>query len=145
MSRWTIRDIQRIREARYSDGLSIPATAQKLGVSEWAVSTYAPGRPGKVSNELVRAVFVRSGLSAAKVAQDIGWLGKGRYGDGVRLRRALGLQSEAGKKDRTTGEYTWGFRRTIDAETAGLIAEACGVGAWEVMPSDDDELEAMAA
>lgn len=130
----TAETVERVREARYMDGLTIAETMRVSGVSAWAVNKYAPGRPGKVPVGPVREVFLASGVSACAVAADLGWLVKGS-GDSSRLRRRLGINREVWGHGDKRG---FGFARTIDAEVAGLIAEACGQPAWSVLPDEDE-------
>jgi hypothetical protein len=104
------------------------------------VRRIAPGRPGKISNEPIRRIFEEEsqrGLTAADVARSMGWWvsyknpkarqSKGPYADVARVRRALGIQADnAGIRQSK--------RRMIDAEMAGLLAEAMGYAAWEALP-----------
>lgn len=129
--RLTPLDIKRIRKLRYRDGLTIPATAEIVGCSEATVWHLAPGRPGKVPLDKLRGAFDASGLTATEVARRMGWL-DGRSPDGARVKRALGIYPSISRGRRSP-------RRLIDAETAGLLAEAIGVMAWEVMPDDEQE------
>lgn len=126
-----------IRELRYEDGLTIQATAARVGCSAFPVRQLAPGRPGKVPNDKLREAFTDSGLSAVEVARRVGWLcstgttqGQRTQADGSRVLRTLGLLDDSTKDRRST-------RTFIDAETAALLAEAIGVMAWEVMPDED--------
>lgn len=125
----TTTDVARIRELRYMDGLSGPAVAKIVGCSTSTVRKYAPGQPGKVPNDKLRAAFVASGLSASEVARRVGWWAGSA--DGARVKRALGLLPT------TNGRGRRQIRRLIDAEMAGMLAEAIGVEPWEVMPDDD--------
>jgi hypothetical protein len=102
------------------------------------VGRHAPGRPGKVPVGPVRDVFEASGLTAREVAREIGWVSPQRRRDGTsilegdssRLRRRLGITKEISRGLRYNA-------RSIDAEVAGLIAEACGQPAWTVMPDEE--------
>ena len=129
--------VQQIRDLRYIDGLTCPEVALSLGVNVHTVRHLAPGRPGKVPNDLTRAIFQSSGLTACSVARKMGWMcrdGRGHMkGDGSRLRRTLGLIVESGGSH---PNRTRSFRRLIDAEVAGLIAEACGHHSWEAIPDE---------
>ena len=131
-------DVQHIRELRYQDGLSCPVVAQMVGCSESTVRYYAPGQPGKVPNDLLRAAFETSPMTAAELARAMGWWApNGPYpevGDSSRVKRSLGLQVDV------NGNGKRSVRTMIDAEMAGLMAEALGLGAWEIMP--DEELMA---
>jgi hypothetical protein len=135
--------VKRIRELRYMDGLTAPATAALVGCSRCAVYRHAPGLPGRVPNGPAREVFLASGKSAASVAAEVGWMSKqacrnGTFkiaGDGSRLRRSLGITPDINKGTLTK-------RRLLDAEIAGLIAEACGQPAWSVMPDEDKQMAA---
>ena len=124
------REVARIRRLRYEDGLTAAETAKRVGRHRNTVRRIAPGRMGKVPVAPVREVFERSGRSASDVARELGWTaGRKASGapqwDGSRVRRTLGLMPDT--------RYKWkGYRREIDAETAGLIAEACGAAPWEV-------------
>lgn len=132
--------IASIRELRYTDGLTIMQTAQLVGCGHISVKRYAPGRPGKVPNDKLRATFEQSGVSAHEIALRLGWTcAPGRSptkrvtpgGDGSRVKRTLGLLPDVNGGGRRS------TRTMIDAETAGLIAEALGLAAWEVMPDED--------
>lgn len=122
-------EIQEIRELRYGDGLTREATAALVGRSPWTVGRYAPGRPGKVDNAALREAFERSGLTVAEVARRMNWWWVRNDGhlnaDGSRVKRTLGLLDDLNRCGRSR-------RRLIDAETAGLLAEAIGVMSWEV-------------
>jgi transcriptional regulator with XRE-family HTH domain len=132
--------IERVRSLRYEDGLTRPQIAELTGVGVSACRLYAPGAYiGKVSNAPVRQAFLDSGMTAAAVAQDIGWLSPQRQrngvvrmrGDSSRLLRALGLRLE---------NHRWGkkgYRQMLDAEHASMIAEACGVAGWSVLGDED--------
>lgn len=134
-----------IFKLRYQDGLTSPETAKRVGCNESTVAYYAPGRPGCVSNQLVREAFLASGHSAVEVALELGWTyrkGKTIYGDGSRLRRALGLypvvkksyeETERGSVD-TSHHYCY----RIDAEIVARIAEVIGLEPWEVGYFSDD-------
>lgn len=124
-----------IRSLRYEDGLTHDQIRELTGVCRESIRKYAPGRfVGKVSNSLARELFVASGRSACSVALDMGWVSPGRggriRGDGSRLLRTLGLQPERHRTGR-------GLRRMIDAEVAGMVAEACGCEAWEAIPDEE--------
>lgn len=143
----TMLDIKRIRELRYGDGLSCREVAEVVGCSESTVNSHAPGQPGKVPNDRLRAAFDRSGITAAEVARRMGWTHTSTWkrangmkgqtfdvGDSARVKRTLGIMSDiSGRGIRST-------RTMIDAETAGMMAEVLGLASWEVMP--DDELVA---
>jgi hypothetical protein len=122
-----------IRELRYLDGLSCRVVGERFGLGERMVNRLAPGWPGKVPNDRVRALFERSPMSAGDVARAVGWHstgGKGTTGcSGQRVLRTLGLADEwsHGRVIR---------RRLVDAETAMLLAEAMGFGRWEALPDD---------
>jgi hypothetical protein len=132
--------IANIRELRYVDGLTREQIRERTGINVRTSRKYAPGAfVGKVPNDAVREVFLASGLPAASVAQDIGWLSPQRQrngavrmrGDSSRLLRALGLRLE---------NHRWGkkgYRRMLDAEHASMIAEACGVAGWSVLGDED--------
>lgn len=123
-----------IRELRYMDGWTCERVAGVTGIHPRTVGKIAPGRPGKVSNDRVRAMFERSRLSAHAVAQAMGWekaAGDGRASaDGRRVLRALGLLPEVSRGYES-------FRSMIDAETAMLLAEAMGHAGWEALPDDE--------
>lgn len=123
-------DKARIRELRYGDGLSCSVVSILTGWSESAVRVAAPGRPGTIDNTRLREAFERSGLDAAVVAGRVGWMldrPDGVRADTSRLRRTLGITLDySGSKRR------YSRRRMIDAETAGLIADALGIGRWEI-------------
>lgn len=133
--RLTTRDVARIRELRYGDGLSSLVVAGMVGCSDRTIRKYAPGSPGRVPNDKLRAAFEASGLAAADVARRLGW-DSGHGPDTSRVRRKLGLRTESSGKKGTRYRS-----RNIDAETVALMAEAIGVAPWEVMP-DDDEIAA---
>lgn len=138
--RLTTLDIKRIKRLRYRDGLTIEQTAQAIGCGITTIKQYAPGHIGKVPNDKLRAAFEKSGQTAADVARRMGWMCRlgngGTCADVTRVKRTLGLLPEVnGKGHRST-------RRLIDAETAGLMAEAIGLMAWEVMPDDDERVAA---
>lgn len=132
--RLTTHDVRRIRELRYGDGLTLRAVAQIVGCSSEAVRCYAPGRPGKVPNDKLRAAFLASGLTAGEVGRRMGWLCRA-CGDAARVKRSLGLLPSGNK--RRNRAYT---ARNIDAETAALMAEAIGVMPWEIMPDDEQRV-----
>lgn len=122
----TAMEVARIRKLRYEDCLATPEIARLVGCSESTVRHRAPGRPGKIPVAPTREIFLASGVSAAEVARRLSWLHRGA-GDGNRVKRSLGINQDSSKGKR--------FRRTlIDAETAGLIAEACGHQRWEIEP-----------
>lgn len=131
----TTTEVARVRELRYLDGLTISQTAALTGLGTDCVRRYAPGRPGKVDNELLREAFVASCKQAADVARTVGWLcskddGRWVYGDGSRVKRTLGILPTV------AGHGGSQFRRMIDAEVAEVLAEAIGVAPWEVMPTE---------
>lgn len=133
----TTEDIDRIRGLRYGDGLTSAQTAAIIGRCVSTVERHAPGRPGKIDNSLLRMAFIASGRSAVGVARSLDWTysrGPGRVDrgyDGARVKRTLGIMpSIAGHGGRQ-------LRKLIDAETAGLIAEAIGVAPWEIMPDEE--------
>lgn len=131
--RLTPLDIARIRKLRYRDGLMQREVAEIIGCDVKTVWRYAPGHIGKIPNDKVRAAFEASRLTAAQVARRMGWMCAPGKADGARVKRALGILPDSyGPGIRST-------RRLIDAETAGLLAEAIGVMAWEVMPDDEQE------
>lgn len=126
-------EVARARELRYLDGLTVSQTAVLTGRNIDCVRRYAPGRPGKVDNALLREAFVASRKKAADVARTVGWLcskddGRWVYGDGSRVKRTLGILPTV------AGHGGSQFRRMIDAEVAEILAEAIGVAPWEVMP-----------
>lgn len=127
--RLTAPDVARIRELRYQDGLSCERVASSIGCSAMAVHYHAPGWPGKVDNAKLRAAFLASGLTASEVARRVGWW-NGHTGDGQRVKRTLGLSDDWGGHH---PHRTRTRRRLIDAETAGVLAEAIGVMPWEVI------------
>lgn len=130
----TIRDVTRIRELRYQDGLSAPAVAGIIGCSEQTVLHYAPGRPGKIPNDNLRELFHRSGLNANEVAWRMGWVytSEGRVkANGALVKRALGLSPDIGVAGRRTA------RSLIDAGTAEELAEAMGFERWQVLPDEE--------
>lgn len=125
--------VAQIRELRYMDGLSCPVVAQLLGMNRSTVNRLAPGKPGKVLNDRVRALFEASPMSSVDVARALGWERRGGFGvmaaDGALVMRTLGLKSEVSRGYSTR-------RRWIDAETAGDLAEAMGHARWEALPDD---------
>lgn len=122
----TAMQVARIRKLRYEDGLTAAAVARLVGCSESAIRRRAPGWPGKVPVAPVREIFLASGLTAAEVARRLDWFDRG-LGDSNRVKRSLGINEDSSRGKR--------FRRKlIDAETAGLIAEACGHSRWEIEP-----------
>jgi hypothetical protein len=130
----TTDEAARIRKLRYEEGLAVDVIAQALGRGSGTVRRHAPGRVGKVPNDKLRAAFEASGLTATEVARRAGWRyrkGADLFGDGVRVKRTLGVVDDVnGAKQRSV-------RKWIDAEAAALLAEAIGVAPWEVMPDDD--------
>lgn len=140
--RLTTLDIKRIRRLRYRDGLTIPATAAIIGCNISTVWRYAPGVIGKVPNDKLRAAFEASPMTASDVARRMGWTcpprraGGRPRADSSRVKRSLGINPNVSPRG------TRSYSRTIDAETAGLIAEALGLMAWEVMPDDDEQVAA---
>lgn len=134
----TTRDVARIRELRYRDGLTQVEVARRIGCCYKTVAVYAPGVPWRVDNAKLRAAFERSGRTASEVARHMGWWcanGSGSgWADVSRVRRTLGLLHDVSSR---TGRRS--TRQLIDAETAALMAEAIGVMPWEVMPGDDTE------
>lgn len=131
-------DVRRIVSLRYRKGLSGPAVAEMFGICPSTVRNYAPGRIGKIDNAKLREAFEASGMTAGDVARALGWTyvrttgpkeGR-RVADCTRIRRALGLQDDIAHGCR-------GRRVLIDAETAGLIAEAIGVAPWSVGCDED--------
>lgn len=123
-----------VRRLRYHDGMTGAQVAAILGCSPSTAVQYAPGRPGKIDNASLREAFLRSGMTAADVARSIGWLYAHRssrplQADGARVRKVLGLEDTV---SRTRGRTYRSRRIMIDAETAGLIADAIGVGPWEI-------------
>lgn len=139
--RLTTLDIKRIRRLRYRDGLTARETAAIIGCNVSTVLRYAPGRIGKVPNDKLRAAFERSPMTASDVARSMGWTcrvgGGSTCADSGRVKRALGIYPNVSGSH---GGRSYG--RMIDAETAGLIAEALGLMAWEVMPDDDEQAAA---
>lgn len=136
----TMQDIRRIRELRYGDGLTALRVADIVGCSRQTVWRYAPGMPGKIPNNKLRAAFKASSVTATGVARAMGW-DSGKGADSSRVNRTLGLTPDInGKGNASTRTY-------IDAETASLMAEAIGVMPWEIMPWEimpDDETEVAA-
>jgi hypothetical protein len=128
--RLTEREREQIQELR-ADGHTIKATAELTGRCAVTIQRLAPGRPGKVSNDRLREAFVAQSMSAAAVAQAIGWGNK----ESSRVRRTLGLSADV------NGNGIRSVRRMIDWETGSLIADAIGVEPWSVL---DDDLEAAA-
>ena len=124
--RLTAREIARIKELRYMDGMTQEEIARQVGCALTTVRRHAPGRPGKIDNAKLRLAFLMSGCSAPFVARELDWkAGKDKW-DGSRVRRTLGLIEDVngrGKRSR---------RVMIDAEHAQLIAEAIGVAPWSV-------------
>lgn len=122
-----------IRELRYMDGLSMPEVARITGRDLSTIRHWAPGYPGKIDNARLREAFLASGLGASEVARHVGWVLRrgGRLdADTSRLRRSLGLCRESSRG--SSGKHYWTIRTRIDAETAGLIADAIGVAPWSV-------------
>jgi hypothetical protein len=95
----TRSEIARIRELRYGDGLTCAVVASIIGCHWTTVQKYAPGRPGKVPNDKLRAAFLASGVSASEVARRMGWVAARPAGwmpgaDGSRVKRSLGLMPD---------------------------------------------------
>ena len=134
-----MRDVARIRELRYGDGLSAARTAEVVGCCEGTVLRYAPGSPGRVPVAPVREAFEASRLTAADVARRLGWWDRGSA-DSARLKRALGINGNVPADPRYRSRRY--YSTLIDAETAALIAEAIGVAPWEVLPDEDEEMAA---
>lgn len=84
--------------------------------------------PNKVLVTPVREIFLASGLTAAEVARRLHWHTSGGA-DSSRVKRALGINQDSFRGKRSQ-------RTRLDVETAGLIAEACGHGRWEVEPDE---------
>jgi hypothetical protein len=123
------RIVHQIRSLRYLDGMAARTVAELVGVSNWTVLRYAPGRPGKVPVAPLREAFGWSPLTAADVARDLGWWDSSGSADASRVKRTLGINLDSAHGHRS--------RRTmIDAETARLIAEAIGVSPWSILPDD---------
>lgn len=132
----TAREIARIRRLRYEDGLSGPQVAAIIGCSTSTVTNHASGRPGKVPVAPLREAFLRSGKTASQVARSMDWQ-SGSKPDASRVLRVLGL------RDDVKGATGCRSRRVlVDAEIVMLIADAIGVGAWEVLPDIEDERRA---
>jgi hypothetical protein len=130
----TARQVARIRRLRYEDGLSGPQVAALIGCNPATVTAYAPGRPGKVPVAPLREAFLRSGVTAGQVATELDWLDRGSP-DASRVNRALGITD-------TISHGRRHLRSMVDAEIVMLIADAIGVGAWEVLPDIEDERRA---
>lgn len=135
MRNWplTADEIAQVCELRYIDGLTIPKTAEQLGLCEWTVRKYAPGRPGKVPVAPLRKAFLASPMTAGDVARELGWWNRAiNRPDSSRVRHTLGLivdNNGAGRRS---------YRTVTDAETVRLIAEAIGISPWSVLPDDED-------
>jgi hypothetical protein len=130
--------VARIKRMR-ADGHTAKETAEALGCSSWTVLRVAPGHPGKVPNDRLRDAFLASDRTAADVARSLGWLDKRGKAESSRVLRTLGL------KDDVSGRGTRSRRRLIDWETGSLIAEAIGVGPWEVFDDDLEDAERQVA
>lgn len=129
--RLTELQVARIKRMR-ADGHKLEEIAEAVGCHPQTAGKHAPGPVGKVRNDRLREAFLESGRSAPDVARALGWEGSRGAADGSRVKRTLGLLpdiSRTGARNR---------RRLIDWETGSLIAEAIGVGPWEVL---DDDLE----
>lgn len=122
----TKADRQHILRLRYRDGFTQAEVARITGRNRETVRLIAPGRVGKIDNARLREAFAQSGLTAAEVARRLGWRA-GTSWDGSRVNRWLGVTL-----DRSGTRKARSYRRLIDAETAGLIAEAIGVEPWEI-------------
>lgn len=121
--------VARIRELRV-DGYTYRQVARIVGCGFTTIRRYAPGRIGKVPVAPLREAFLRSPMTAAEVARDLGWWA-GKDADSARVKRTLGLRDDCNGAGRHS-------RRTVaDAETVRLIAEVIGVPWWSVMPDDD--------
>lgn len=70
-----------------------------------------------VPTRLVREAFERSGLSAAKLAERMGWLWGGR-GDSPRVKRALGLIPQRSGNGEQARARTMRYRRAVEMITA---------------------------
>lgn len=130
----TTLDIKRIRQLRYQDGLSAHATAKHIGCSMHTVWRYAPGRPGKIPNDKLRAAFLESNVTAAELCRQVGWTYQcdGRdKANSAALKRTLGILSS---RNPSGGRC---YRHMIDAEMASVLAEALGLMAWEIMPDEE--------
>lgn len=125
MRRLSPEQVRRIKAMR-ADGYSQHATAVAVGCTRGTVRKYAPGYIGKVDNAPLREAFLASNRTASDIARSVGWLDRGSP-DTSRVRRALGLRDDLSGTNGIRSR-----RRLIDAETAGLIAEALGMGAWEI-------------
>lgn len=82
-----------------------------------------------VDNAPLRDAFIASRLSAGAIARELGWFysrGGGLRADTARVRRTLGLLDDINGAGRRT------TRRRVDIETVGHIADAMGLGRWEV-------------
>lgn len=123
-------DTARIRELRYMDGMTCDDAALLMGCSPATIRMIAPGRPGKIDNTLLREAFLASGRTAYEVALRLGWYA-GSKPDGTTVKRTLGLVETIGGHRRYRQ-----YRCLIDAETAGLIADAIGVAPWSVGCND---------
>lgn len=130
--RLTMAHVERIRELRYMDGLSLAATARVVGCSSATVQKRAPGRPGKVPVAPLRKAFLASRMTAADVARGMGWFqGRDSLADTGRVRRTLGLIDDVS----STGNRS--RRINVDAETVMLMAEIIGVSPWSVLPDEE--------
>jgi transposase len=119
-----VREMERLR---YGDGLPCRTVAARLGLAVSTVGKHAPGRPGKVSNRLLREAFERSRLTAAQLARRLEWF-DGDRADTSRVRRTLGLLPDSTHGRRYVREW-------IDAETAYRIADELGVDRWDLEES----------
>lgn len=132
MTRVSGSDVAAIRELRYIDGLTLWQVSARTGLSPQVIQYHAPGRPGKIDNASIRDAFVASTVTPTTIARALGWTFVDRSGcskpDVTRLKRTLGIVDTVGGHH---GQYRQ-RRRMIDAETAGLIAEALGLQRWEV-------------
>lgn len=82
-----------------------------------------------VDNAPLRDAFVASRLSAGAIARELGWFysrGGGLHADTARVKRTLGLLDDVSRAGHRT------TRRRVDIETVGRIADAMGLGRWEV-------------
>lgn len=122
----TPAQIARIRELRYGDGLTLPATARIIGCCTTTVQRHAPGRPGKIPVALLREAFEASHRTAADVARSLGWFGTHGSADSSRVLRMMGINVDV----HGAGHHC--FRLTADAEVVARAAEALGLSAWEV-------------
>jgi hypothetical protein len=135
MSGWKTKTpdpvIHEILTLRHQDGLSARRVAVMLGISQWTVLRYAPGRPGKVPVAPLREAFLASPLTAAHVARQLGWWDHKGSGDATRVKHTLGLL------DDVNGHGIRSRRTMVDAETVMQMAEAIGVSPWAVLPEEE--------